>query len=269
VPGRTSAALIPKPSSRALAIVSVWLLIFALVSPSQAGATAANESDFVARVNATRASVGLPALAVDGQLTSVARSWAGQMRDGVCGEGNNICHAGSLGAGIGHSWQKLGENVGTGPNVADVMAAFIASPGHYANVVDPQFTHIGVGVVWDGTRMYTTHRFMALSAPPPTTTTQAPTTTTQAPSTTAAPATTAPSTSDAVLGAPGPTPSPTTIAPPARPQSTSGSGATSRGTNQTEPTSDDSENELSSNSDVVVDRERRADVLLVALQDVG
>ena len=180
-----------------------------------------NESDFVARVNSTRASVGLPPLAVDAQLTSLARSWAVQMRDGVCGEGNHICHASSLSAGVTHSWQKLGENVGTGPSVGDVMPAFIASPGHYQNIVDPSFTHIGVGVVWDGNRLYTTHRFMALQAPAPTTTTTAaPTTTTAAPTTTttAAPTTTtaAPTTTTAASTAGAPTPinpPSTTVAP--------------------------------------------------------
>ena len=175
-----------------MAILLGWLMIFALVAPVPAGASPANESDFVGRINATRASVGLPPLAVDAQLTSLARGWAVQMRDGVCGEGAHICHAPSLSSGVSHSWQKLGENVGTGPSVGDVMPAFIASPSHYANIVDPSFTHIGVGVVWDGNRLYTTHRFMAVQAPAPTTTTTvAPTTTTAAPTTTtAAPTTT-------------------------------------------------------------------------------
>ena len=76
------------------------------------------------------------------------------------------------------------------------MQAFINSPAHYANLVDPAWTHVGVGVTFaaDG-RMYTTHNFMALSGgaatspapaasaprrpprrrpPPPTTTTTAP-----------------------------------------------------------------------------------------------
>ena len=179
-----------------MAILLGWLMIFALVAPVPAGASPANESDFVGRINATRASVGLPPLAVDAQLTSLARGWAVQMRDGACGDGAHICHASSLSSGVSHSWQKLGENVGTGPSVGDVMPAFIASPGHYANIVDPSFTHIGVGVVWDGDRLYTTHRFMAVQAPAPTTTTTttaAPTTTTAAPTTT----TTAPTTTTA------------------------------------------------------------------------
>ena len=193
-------------SPRALGALSVWLLLFALLVPAPVAASPGNESDFVSRVNSTRASVGLPPLAVDGQLVGLARSWSTQMRNGTCGGGAFICHASPLSSGVSHNWAKLGENVGTGPTVGDVMAAFIASPGHYANIVDPEFTHIGVGVVWDGSRLYTTHRFMKLQtpaptttqAPPPTTaaptttTTRAPTTTTQSPRTTQTPTTQAP-----------------------------------------------------------------------------
>ena len=216
---------------RSMAVLAVWMLVLALVAPGQAGASGADESDFVARVNATRASVGLAPLAVDAQLTSLARGWAGQMRDGVCGAGNNICHAGSLSSGVSHQWTKLGENVGTGPSVGDVMPAFIASPSHYANIVDPSFTHIGVGVVWDGGRLYTTHRFMAVAAPPPTTTTTtAPPTTT----TTVAPTTTVPpTTAQAVLAAPATTTAPATQSPTATvPRLASRSSSTNSGSSQ-------------------------------------
>lgn len=132
------------------------------------------------------------------------------MRDGVCGEGAFICHASPISAGVTHPWAKLGENVGTGPDVGSIMQAFIASPGHYANIVDPEFTHVGVGVVWDGNRMYTTHRFMKLQSATPTTTTVAPTTTaapttvlTTSPTTAAPLSTTAPTTVPATTEAVG------------------------------------------------------------------
>ena len=44
------------------------------------------------------------------------------------------------------------------------MQAFINSPAHYRNLVDPAWTHVGVGVTFGGDgRMYTTHNFMALA----------------------------------------------------------------------------------------------------------
>ena len=60
------------------------------------------------------------------------------------------------------NWTKLGENVGVGYDVDGLMQAFINSPSHYRNLVDPDWNYVGVGVSYgsDG-RMYTTHNFMA------------------------------------------------------------------------------------------------------------
>jgi len=179
----------------------VWTLVLAILVPAPASASASDESSFITQVNSVRAGIGLPALQLDVQLTTLARGWATSMKDGSCGEGNFICHASPISAGVTHPWAKLGENVGTGPEVGSIMDAFVASPGHYANIVDPEFTHIGVGVVWDGNRMFTTHRFMKLQTSAPTTT--------SAPVATAAPSTTAAPTP------PTPAPTPTVSAEPA------------------------------------------------------
>jgi len=209
--------------ARLFGIVSVWMLLMATLVPAAASGSASEEASFIQKVNQTRAAQGLPALTPDVQLTNLARGWAGAMRDGTCGAGNFICHASPISAGVTHPWEKLGENVGTGPNVTAVMDAFIASPGHYANIIDPEFTHIGVGVVWENGRMFTTHRFMKLQqAPPPTTTTTAaPTTTTAAPTTTTAPPTTTTA----------PANNATTVAPTttAAPTTTSGNGSGTSG----------------------------------------
>lgn len=197
---------------RILAIFSVVFLASTGLSPATAQAqSASDEATFINLINQVRAGQGLPPLIQNGELTSLARSWSQAQRDGVCPGNDYICHANPLDSGVTQSWAKLGENVGTGPNVNDVMDAFIASPGHYANIIDPAFTHVGVGVVWDGARLYTTHRFMALNGSTPATT-SAPTTAT--PTTTAAPATTrAPATTSAPATAPPATTAPTTPAP--------------------------------------------------------
>ena len=64
-------------------------------------------------------------------------------------------------------WSDLAENVGVGWDVLGLMDAFIASPHHYANLVNPTYTHVGVGVAFgsDGA-MYTTHDFMTPEAAP-------------------------------------------------------------------------------------------------------
>lgn len=206
---------------RILAICVVLILASIGLTPASAQAQSApDEATFINLINQVRAGQGLPPLIQNGELTSLARSWAQAQRDGVCPGDDYICHANPLDTGVTQSWSKLGENVGTGPNVNDVMDAFIASPGHYANIVDPAFTHIGVGVVWDGARLYTTHRFMALNGSTPETTaapatTAAPTTTSARPATTAAPATAPPATAAPTTPAPTTTAAPTTTEAPA------------------------------------------------------
>src|SRR5439155_4241211 len=44
-------------------------------------------------------------------------------------------------------WQRLGENVGVGSSVAAIHDAFLHSPHHYENVVDPKWDRVGIGVL--------------------------------------------------------------------------------------------------------------------------
>ena len=185
-----------------LGILALIMLIGAVLVPAPASAqNASDEARFITLVNEVRADNGLPPLVQNNELTQLSRGWAVAQRDGVCGEGNFICHANPISEGVTQDWRKLGENVGTGPSLDPVMDAFIASPSHFRNIVDPDFTHIGVGVVWEGGRLYTTHRFMTLSAPAPAPTPTAAPTTTAAPVTTTAP-TVAPTTTTARVAAP-------------------------------------------------------------------
>lgn len=189
-------ALLPSPAASAAPATPARL-----ASPSVAAVAVgrldgpwgeAEEQAFVAKINQLRTGLGLAPLAVDPELTAQARIWADTMRDA-----GHIFHTSTLEAGISADWQKLGENVGVGGTVDDLFDAFVASPKHYENLVDPVYRYVGVGVVWDGARMYTTHRFMSLlpaapaaTAPKAAPTTAPRTTTTAAPE----PTTTAPPT---------------------------------------------------------------------------
>lgn len=161
------------------------------------------EAQFVSRINSLRASEGLSQLTVHGQLLGVARNWTERMV-----QAGRISHNPNLSSEVSGNWTKLGENVGVGPNVDALMQAFMNSPAHHRNLVDPEWNYVAVGVTRaaDG-QLYTTHNFMVMegSAPPPSppaTSPPAPTPTTRP----AAPATTAPSTATS-------NPTPTTTAP--------------------------------------------------------
>ena len=201
----------------ALLCALVAAAVLGVANPVAAGAAdAAVESQFVASINSIRAQHGLAPLAVYGELTGIARDWSDQMA-----ANGTISHNPNYSSEVSANWTKLGENVGVGYSEQDLMTAFVNSPTHYKNIVDPAYNYIGVGVSYgsDG-RMYTTHDFMALdSAPAP----QPDPTPAPAPQPTPAPAAVAPArasapTASASATTDSSTPVPTPVpAPPAAP----------------------------------------------------
>jgi hypothetical protein len=153
-----------------VAVLAGLAFLPGIAAPALAQATdpATAEAEFVSRINELRRSKGLGTLTVHDELVHVARGWAAKMA-----EADEISHNPDLADSVSADWQKLGENVGVGMTVAKLHDAFVRSPAHYRNLVDPDFTHIGVAVVLgrDGA-IFTTHQFMKLRAPkPPATTT--------------------------------------------------------------------------------------------------
>lgn len=161
--------------TRLLVVVAVFL---GLLTSSPSGATATeatDEAQFVTLINDLRATRGLTALEVHPQLVPPSRDWATQMATT-----GTLAHAPDLSVGVTVYWTKLGENVGVAPQgpIQQLFDAFVASPAHLQNLVDPQFRYVGIGVVYDQSgQMWTTHRFMTLGDAPAATTTTRPATT--------------------------------------------------------------------------------------------
>src|SRR3954454_18128915 len=145
-----------------LGAIMIAALAALAVPETASAADSGAEAQFVAAINSIRAANGLAPVEMYGQLRSVARSWTDQM---VANGG--ISHNPGLAGDVSGGWSKLGENVGVGTNVSTLMKAFVNSPAHYRNIVDPSFNYIGIGVSYDGAgHMYTTHDFMALGSAP-------------------------------------------------------------------------------------------------------
>jgi hypothetical protein len=174
---------------------------------------ASMESQFVALINALRTSKGLGTLSVDGNLTDIGRRWSQQMANA-----GTISHNPNFPNEVTSDWQMLGENVGQGFTVQSLFDAFVASPHHYENLVEPSFTRIGVGVIVTGSgQIFTSHEFESLRSGGGSSTASAPATTkattprASTPRTTAAPRVTTPR--PATTSAPRPATTPAAQAP--------------------------------------------------------
>lgn len=104
------------------------------------------ENDVVARVNAERRSRGLRPLKVTERLMSQSRGWSG-----VMARQRKMYHSQAPG---------VGENVAYGQrDPAEVMHAWMNSPGHRKNILNPNYSEIGVGAVANGRSIYWTQMF--------------------------------------------------------------------------------------------------------------
>ena len=155
----SAAALLPRRRGTA-AVAALLALLVTLLVPTAARADAGAEAAFVQRVNQERAAQGLAPLAVADDLVAVARRHSGRMADAA-----DLHHNPALASEV-TGWQKVGENVGRGPSVDPIHAAFMASPGHRQNILDGDWTELGVGVVVRDGTVWVTQVFREPEAAP-------------------------------------------------------------------------------------------------------
>ena len=124
----------------ALALVgSLALLVGSyIVTPAPAEAlTASQDAEMLSLINGERSSAGLAPLTEYWDIEDDAQAQtARQIAAGT------IFHTEDL-AGVTSGWQALGENVGVGPSMSRLHDAFMASPGHRANVLG-NYNYIGL-----------------------------------------------------------------------------------------------------------------------------
>lgn len=114
---------------------------------------------FFDRLNSARRARGLNALRMQPGLVSIARSWSRNMD-----ERNRLYHRTNLrdrvNAVVTRNWTAIGENVGTGGDVAQLHAAFMNSPAHRANILGA-YNYVGIGVSKsDGKTIWVTVNFL-------------------------------------------------------------------------------------------------------------
>jgi peptidoglycan hydrolase-like protein with peptidoglycan-binding domain len=133
----------------ALALTAV-LTGAVIASPASATTT---EDSLTARLNGARSDQGLPSLTPRSDLVAVARAQATRMADS-----GTLYHNPNLTTDV-TNWRWVGENVGYAPDVQTVHVAFMNSDAHRANILDTDFTEVGVGVVERGDRVWVAEVF--------------------------------------------------------------------------------------------------------------
>jgi uncharacterized protein YkwD len=114
----------------------------------------------VALVNAQRAAHGMRALIVSPCATRYAAPWSTHMA-----ATGTLVHQ-SLAPILRCPAQAAGENIAYGTMTADqLMAMWMNSAGHRANILNPRFTRIGVGAVRTTTgRWWATQDFVTVTS---------------------------------------------------------------------------------------------------------
>ncbi|GAB2781547.1 hypothetical protein GCM10027073_12690 [Streptomyces chlorus] len=131
-------------------------------SPATTGGTKASGpvAKVVEIVNAERGKAGCSPLKVNATLTEAAQKHSEDMA-----ASGSMSHTGSDGSSpadritrAGYSWSTYGENVAYGYSTPEqVMAGWMASPGHKENILNCAFKEIGVGLAQPGS--YWTQNF--------------------------------------------------------------------------------------------------------------
>jgi uncharacterized protein YkwD len=151
----SAVAVAPRRSRRrpfAMVSLALALAVFATACASP------DEDHATALVNRERATSGRADLSSNVSLILVAQTWSNHLA-----QTGSLSHRTPLSAGAPDRWTKLAENVGFGSSVNEVHGYFMNSPDHRANILDPAFNSIGVGVSVDGSgRVWVVEEFATL-----------------------------------------------------------------------------------------------------------
>jgi len=119
--------------------------------------------------NDARQREGLSPLSWDDALAELARAHSEDMFDNNyfnhkdlsgC---NSICRM----TKSGYPWKKMGENIhrmigydmSTADTAQKIVNDWLNSPSHRANLLNPSFTKVGIGVAQEGSTIYTTSEY--------------------------------------------------------------------------------------------------------------
>lgn len=109
------------------------------------------DESFLEAANKIRKHAGLPPLERDEKLERIARAHTRDMA-----ESRYFAHQSPTQGSThermrraGFPFPRYGENIGRARSAEEIHALWLRSPGHRANLLDPTFSHVGIGVYVD------------------------------------------------------------------------------------------------------------------------
>lgn len=141
----------PKLLSTVVASVALAVLIPATTASSAScWDYSKNDRAFKNKINDARAAKDRPKLRLDPELSRVAlKQTRAMVKEGF------LHHTPNLGKRVTR-WDSLGENVGYGGTVESLHKAFMASPGHKANILAGKYRFVGVAAKKSGNFLWVT-----------------------------------------------------------------------------------------------------------------
>ena len=140
-----------------------------IVAPAANTFASQVEADVLADTNAQREQNGLPALAANATLASVASAHSADMLANkyFSHTDRQGCDAACRITNAGYSWQDAGENIhmmsgyqlDAAGAAQKIVTDFMNSPEHRANILNTSYEDIGIGVAVSGDTVYTTQDF--------------------------------------------------------------------------------------------------------------
>jgi uncharacterized protein YkwD len=146
-----------------LATLVVASLTFVVASPT-ARADGNDDAAFLADTNAERAKAGAQQLRMVDDLVAVAAKQVNAMA-----AAGRIYHNPNLTTDV-RNWRSVAENVGRGADEPQIQGLLMASASHRTNILNPDFSEIGIATVRSGPYLYVAEVFrqpMPAAAPAP------------------------------------------------------------------------------------------------------
>ena len=123
--------------------------------PAPIATDLSSAEQFLALTNQARAAAGLSSLRIDTNVSAYALTHSQQMASQL-----TLFHTTDwLTALSGATWRVAGENVGAGDTLAHIQTAFLNSSSHRANILNRNFTRVGIGVYTDANATWITVLF--------------------------------------------------------------------------------------------------------------